>query len=277
MRKLSILNSEAFVDCVKVAVKTAGVEVQPTAFKKEVVKTACLMIEEGFDLSFIHKSVAEYHAAAFIRHCSEDVGAQFYQAISGSRQWQGWSQELRFLSEIDRYRYSKFFWIPELVRTQMERRLADSYTNPNEFLNSSPIHELTKLMILMFDGKGTSMVGVGGYGLRAVALSKGEYSFVWWWLDSLFDRLSSSKSGDDLIKRAVLQSGAKASGEERIHMSVAELVQYAPTSAAIVISAFETAKLRLESVLASAQSQVSQETEKVALMANLLPAQQTLL
>ena len=69
------------------------------------------MQEEGFELSFIHKSVAQYYAALFVARSSDDFGSQFYQLAS---QNQSWDLELRFLSQIDAYRYSRYFEIPLL-------------------------------------------------------------------------------------------------------------------------------------------------------------------
>jgi hypothetical protein len=72
-------------------------------------------MEEGFDLHFIHKSVLEFYAASFVRGLTEDQAEKFYGEILKKREVQGqWSQVLRFLDNIDYYRYSKFYAIPGL-------------------------------------------------------------------------------------------------------------------------------------------------------------------
>lgn len=76
-------------------------------FKKDIVKVACLMLEEGVnEVTFLHKSILEYYAAAFIKHSSPEVASLFY-AQAGSDRYMGWSDVLRFLASIDSYRYSK--------------------------------------------------------------------------------------------------------------------------------------------------------------------------
>lgn len=82
------------------------------AFKTDLTKVACLMIEEGLDTTtFLHKSIMEYYAASFIKHSADEVAAMFYdEVIQDSRSW--W-EVLSFLRDIDTFRYSRDFAIPE--------------------------------------------------------------------------------------------------------------------------------------------------------------------
>ena len=81
-------------------------------FKLDLTKVACLMIEEGLDTTtFLHKSIMEYYAASFIKHSADEVAAMFYtEVVPDSRYW--W-EVLSFLREIDTFRYSRDFAIPE--------------------------------------------------------------------------------------------------------------------------------------------------------------------
>ena len=72
---------------------------------EDIVKITCLIIRDGQEARFIHKSVQEYHAAVFIRDQPEKSGAAFYAAMV--TRWTAWKQELKFLSVIDRYRFLK--------------------------------------------------------------------------------------------------------------------------------------------------------------------------
>lgn len=88
-------------------------------FRFDIVKVACLMLEEGIDTTtFLHKSVLEYYAAAFIKHSTDEVAKLFYdsapQAIST------WREVVRFLRDIDPYRYSKEFALPEIEAIRAE-------------------------------------------------------------------------------------------------------------------------------------------------------------
>ena len=81
-------------------------------FKLDLTKVACLMIEEGLDTTtFLHKSIMEYYAASFIKHSADEVAAMFYaDVLPDSRYW--W-EVLSFLRDIDTFRYSRDFAIPE--------------------------------------------------------------------------------------------------------------------------------------------------------------------
>lgn len=96
-------------------------------FRKDIIKVACLMLEEGLDLStFLHKSILDYHAAAFIRYSSEEVARMFYQSTNDNG-YKRWRAVLQFLEYIDPYRYSKDYVIYGLppVLHELEILLSD--------------------------------------------------------------------------------------------------------------------------------------------------------
>ncbi len=82
-------------------------------FRYDLTKVACLMLEEGLDTTtFLHKSLMEYYSAAFIKHSMEEVASLFY--ISAREDFSPWREVLSFLKEIDPYRFSRDFLVPEL-------------------------------------------------------------------------------------------------------------------------------------------------------------------
>lgn len=95
-------------ECVK------GSDCTEDGFRKDITKVSCLMLEEGFqDVTFLHKSIAEYHAAAFVKSSGDDFAKRFY-AIA-AKEWTYWKECLLFLRSIDKYRFSKFFAIKNLT------------------------------------------------------------------------------------------------------------------------------------------------------------------
>lgn len=106
-----VLTSSQFQDACIRASDSCGIVVDPPALRNELVKTVCLMQEDGFELSFIHKSVAQYYAASFVARSGDEFAQQFYQLGRSPRSWE---LELRFLSQIDRYRYARYFEKPLL-------------------------------------------------------------------------------------------------------------------------------------------------------------------
>lgn len=79
-------------------------------FKKDIIKVSCLMIEEGIDtITFLHKSILDYHAAAFIRNLTDTQADRFYAAAYNH--FDRWGHVLEFLKTIDKLRYTKNYII----------------------------------------------------------------------------------------------------------------------------------------------------------------------
>lgn len=98
---------------------------KPEAFAHDISKVACLMQQEGFEYHFIHKSVVEFHAAAFISRTTEDNACRFYVGMTTGK-WYKWQQELTFLSQIDRHRYLKHFYVPSALEAMRNFKIDDS-------------------------------------------------------------------------------------------------------------------------------------------------------
>lgn len=82
-------------------------------FKLDITKVACLMLDDGFDqTSFLHMSIAEYFAAAYIKRANEKFASRFYSYVIGKHQT--FRVVLSFLEKIDTYRFTKFYVIPAL-------------------------------------------------------------------------------------------------------------------------------------------------------------------
>lgn len=86
-------------------------------FKHDLTKVACLMLEEGLDnTTFLHKSIMEYYAAAFIAHSMDEVASMFYIGVQESSR--PWWEVLSFLKNIDPYRFTRDFEVIELKKIQ---------------------------------------------------------------------------------------------------------------------------------------------------------------
>jgi hypothetical protein len=85
---------------------------QIEGFKKDIINVACLMLEDGFDqVTFLHKSILEYHSASFIRNSSDEIAKKFYR--SAPENFFNWETTLTFLSNIDSYRYGRDYILSE--------------------------------------------------------------------------------------------------------------------------------------------------------------------
>lgn len=106
-----VLKDTGIASILERASDAIGIECNVEAFAHDMTKVACLMQQEGFEYHFIHKSVVEFHAASFVGRASEENARKFYTGISADK-WPKWRQELEFLSQIDRHRYLKYFYVP---------------------------------------------------------------------------------------------------------------------------------------------------------------------
>ena len=68
-------------------------------------------------IEFLHQSVQEFFAARYIKSRPEELAIKFYQLILEKGSWKNWDQVLRFLSQIDRFRASRFFYIPAILQS----------------------------------------------------------------------------------------------------------------------------------------------------------------
>lgn len=108
------LSDEQFADCSKNASKLTNLEFSSEGLKAELSETLCLMMKEGLKISFIHKSVQEFFAAYFVKKLGyEENVKKIYTHLRQSK-FLSWAQELRFLAEIDKYRYLEHFRIPDI-------------------------------------------------------------------------------------------------------------------------------------------------------------------
>jgi hypothetical protein len=131
LQGLGILTTADFLSCCEQACAATSIDVDFRLLKNELIRTICLIQEESFEISFIHKSVAQYYAASFISKSGDDFSKQFYDLAATSNHW---ALELRFLSQIDAFRFNKFYELPLLRKAAKEFDVS--------FKNPDPIEEL---------------------------------------------------------------------------------------------------------------------------------------
>ncbi|WP_122588069.1 NACHT domain-containing protein [Pseudomonas viridiflava] len=103
-------------------------------FRKDIIKVACLMLEEGIDtITFLHKSILDYHAAAFIRDLSEAKAIKIYN--STIKNFQQWEYVLQFLKAIDPLRFSKHYTLKYLPTELTKLSSLIKSGNSNELLS----------------------------------------------------------------------------------------------------------------------------------------------
>lgn len=109
------LSTKEIQQIAKEAIKLCDFSVKPSAYVDDIVKITSLILREGDEHRFIHKTVQEYYTASFVQRKPEPWSSEFYGKIVESDAALGWWQELEFLSDIDSYRYSKYFLLPSIL------------------------------------------------------------------------------------------------------------------------------------------------------------------
>lgn len=132
-KKLSFESRKELLDCIKESTKKGFQEQNPSSLLDDISKNLCLIIRDGNSYSFIHRSIQEFFAASFIRNRPEDLAEKAYSLI-GKKAFQ-YRAEIKFLSEIDTYRYCRFL----LVNTLNE--FFHVYINDLVFINSFSINK----------------------------------------------------------------------------------------------------------------------------------------
>jgi len=94
------------------AMSLLAIKEDADAYIKDIKSITCLLLEESGQYRFIHGTVQDYYSASFVKALPEPSAIKFYQACLDFRRTWPWLQELEFLSDIDPYRYNKYFFLP---------------------------------------------------------------------------------------------------------------------------------------------------------------------
>lgn len=140
------LSDDEFANCARNAAKLCDSEFTPEGFRTDLTETVCLMLRDGLKTAYIHRSIQEFFSAFFVKHLgAEDQVRKIYERIN-STTYMNWQQELRFLEQIDKYRYIEYFRLPVirsfLVGCGYKRDAAVCLTKADflRFLSTQPIY-----------------------------------------------------------------------------------------------------------------------------------------
>jgi hypothetical protein len=110
------LSQEKATEIIAIALAKEGCDTSlADKYFNDLTKITCLLVKDGTEYQFLHKSIQEYFSARYIKRLPEERAREFYQRIidSPSRIMQ-LNQTIHFLYEIDAYRSCKYFVLPSL-------------------------------------------------------------------------------------------------------------------------------------------------------------------
>jgi len=108
----------AYKDLYSLAEKALGeceFDASPDKYLQDILKITCLIVHDGDEHRFIHNTVQEYYAAAFISKKPDPWVRQFYKRMMDAHRHRQWREELFFLREIDTYRHNRYFMLHALL------------------------------------------------------------------------------------------------------------------------------------------------------------------
>lgn len=126
-------------------IRNLGGEAEAALF--DVCNVTNLILKEGMQLQYVHKSVQEYHSAAFIAQQSDENAEVFY--TNARVNWRKWEQELRFLKQIDRERFFDKFIGPDSLSALFNAASVDHYRSYAREIPETP-DELREVIDNMF-------------------------------------------------------------------------------------------------------------------------------
>lgn len=128
-----VFDYQQIYSLVKKAMSLLDIDEDADAYIKDIKNITCLLLEESGQYRFIHGTVQEYYSASFIKSLPEPSALKFYQARLDPRRTWIWLQELEFLSDIDPYRYTKYFLLSACSKAMGYEHDADpTFLHPAE-------------------------------------------------------------------------------------------------------------------------------------------------
>jgi len=92
--------------------RTGHEKISPEKLINDFSKSICLLLKDGHEYSFIHKSIQEFFVSSFVKNLNEDQSIKFYTKIK--LDYQRFRSELKFLKDIDTYRFFSNLEIPTI-------------------------------------------------------------------------------------------------------------------------------------------------------------------
>ncbi|MGV1044541.1 NACHT domain-containing protein [Limnohabitans sp.] len=139
------LNSTQFEETLNAALKITDLKCTTEGFRTEITETVCLMVKDGIDTTFTHKSIQEYYAASFIHRIEDDnIATTVFKNIEGEN-INSWLNELRFLEDFQNLAYEKSIGIPHsedltnAITLPNRKKLSISRTKFNSLISSTGI------------------------------------------------------------------------------------------------------------------------------------------
>ena len=108
-----VLSRKETIDVIKDCAKSKGINANPNEILKDFSTVVCLLLKDGLEYTFIHRSIQEYFYSSFILSKSFIAKEVFYKKIlTDADYYIKLRNVVSFLEESDTYSYYKYFELP---------------------------------------------------------------------------------------------------------------------------------------------------------------------
>lgn len=130
-KQLSSIDQDSAYQIIEQCATETGISADPLNFLTDIKRITCLLVEDGKKFAFVHASVQEFFAARYIKMKTETVASRFYTQLLTDGKWKYWPEEILFLEQIDGFRATKYFLLPDIKNTL--QHLHDGNTGTSGF------------------------------------------------------------------------------------------------------------------------------------------------
>lgn len=111
--KLAFENRTEILEYIKSTLINKFEKEVPRKILSDINKNLCLIIRDGNNYNFVHKTIQEYYVASYIKNRNEGNSKKIYEKIH--KMAGKFNVELTFLEQIDSYRFNKYLLVPALT------------------------------------------------------------------------------------------------------------------------------------------------------------------
>lgn len=148
-----ILSYDESIEIINKCLVNQKIKDSPTKIIEDFSKVVCLLLKDGLNYSFVHKSIQEYFYASFISKKPERAQERFYLEYSKNiHLFYKTKGAIQFLKEASKYNYYKYFKLPLLIEYIELYKIVE---NSNSLVNSIFFsHESDDHLTIILDDKG---------------------------------------------------------------------------------------------------------------------------
>lgn len=148
-----ILSYDESIEIINKCLVNQKIEDSPTKIIEDFSKVVCLLLKDGLNYSFVHKSIQEYFYASFISKKPERAQERFYLEYSKNiHLFYKTKGAIQFLKEASKYNYYKYFKLPLLIEyIELYKIVENSNTLVNSIFFS---HQSDDNLTIILDDKG---------------------------------------------------------------------------------------------------------------------------